>query len=231
MGLEPSLLEAEGKLLFKADANTTSDKIVFSDGIHPTEAGGYMYAGTIARSLKKMEVKSTNVKHSIPEPMLPDQWEDAQMLSPEIAAFSGDWVKTNPETDLNLGKFSPWFPYVMKSEKPGSSFSFTFKGNKIGIFDIGGPEAGQFDIVVDGKKIKPLNRFNGWCNNRYRGQYDFIDLTQGVHHVEFSISSEIPDKKAILGVSKAADITANPEKYNRSVMYLGKILIRGEIVK
>lgn len=44
-----------------------------------------------------------------------------------------------------------------------------------------------------------LNRFNFWCNNRYRGQYDVIKLEKGIHQVTIRVSSEKADKKKILG--------------------------------
>jgi lysophospholipase L1-like esterase len=230
MGIEPSFLEAQGKLAFKGDANLVKDKIVFSDGIHPTEAGGYIYASAIYRSLKKMKEVHFGQKPALPAPMIVDNWEDAQMLPVSDVKFSEGWTKMATAPDANLKQFSPWFPVVMQSEKPGASFSFSFTGTTIGFFDIGGPEVGQLDIIVDGKKLKPLNRFNGWCNNRYRGQFDFVQVGEGTHQVTCMISDDIPDKKTILGPSKIADITANPAKYNRGVIYLGRILIRGKLI-
>lgn len=230
LGWEPSALEAEGKLIFRPDPKVT-DKPVFSDGIHPTEFGGYIYAGAIVRSLNKMQNNAAALKHTLPQPLLKDNWEDAKMLSPDQLTFSAGWEKTEPKDNPNLKQFAPWFPYVMKADKAGSSVSFSFKGNKIGLFDIGGPEVGQLDIIVDGKKLKPLNRFSHWCNNRYRGQYDLIDVPYGTHKVQFVITADIPDKKILLGANQLADITANPDKYNQSVIYLGRVLIRGDLIQ
>jgi lysophospholipase L1-like esterase len=231
MGIEPSFLEAQGKLAFKGDANVIKDRVVFSDGIHPTEAGGYIYASAIYRSLQKMKEQVVEKNGVLPAPMIADNWEDAQMLTTDQVSFSEGWSKTATANEANLKQFTPWFPFVMRSEKPGASFSFSFTGSKIGVFDIGGPEVGQLEIIVDGKKLKPLNRFNSWCNNRYRGQFDFVEVGAGTHYVMCTVSSDIPDKKLILGPSKIADITANPAKYNHGVIYLGRILIRGKLVK
>jgi hypothetical protein len=231
MGIEPSYLEAQGKLLFKPDASAPADKPVFSDGIHPTEIGGYMYASAIYRSLQKMKPGAAGQKPALPAPMIADNWEDAQMLMPGQVTFSEGWAKTTTAQEANLKQFSPWFPTVMQAEQPGASFSFSFTGNTIGVFDIGGPEVGQLDIIVDGKQLKSLNRFNGWCNNRYRGQFDFVQVGEGTHQVTCRVSSDIPDKKTILGPAKSADIIANPSKYNHAVIYLGRILIRGTLLK
>ncbi|MNR02939.1 hypothetical protein D3C85_1188120 [compost metagenome] len=75
-----------------------------------------------------------------------------------------------------------------------------------------------------------INRFNSYCNNRYRGQAEFFELEDGVHTVKFIISDQIPDKKQILGENQLADITNHPDKYNKTVAYIGKILIKGEIL-
>lgn len=229
LGWEPAALEAQGKLLFKPDPKVI-DKPVFSDGIHPTEMGGWIYAGAIARSLSKMRSMASAKKHILPAPMIKDNWEDGKMLTPAEVNLSADWIKVDPATDDHLKQFKPWFPYVRRADKAGASFSFTFTGSKIGLFDIGGPEVGNLDVIVDGNKLKPLNRFSHWCNNRYRGQYDFIDVPQGTHHVQFVITQEIPDKKVLLGANQLADITAHPEKYDQRVIYLGKVLIKGELV-
>lgn len=231
MGVEPSMLEAAGKLAFKGDPLQVKDKLVFSDGIHPTEAGGYLYAGAIYRSLKKMQPAVAGVTRDLPQPLTPDNWEDAMMVGTDEVRFSDGWTATEAVTVEQLKPFASWFPTVMRSETPGASFSFAFSGTRIGVFDIGGPEVGQLDIMVDGKKLKPLNRFNSWCNNRYRGQFDFVDVGAGTHTVVCTVSPEVPDKKTILGPSKSADIIAHPDKYNHGVIYLGRILIKGKLIK
>ncbi len=251
MGFEASMLEKEDKLLWKAPAGTKTDKIIFSnDGTHPVEAGGNLYAQAIARSFLKMQDYAENKKHELLKPLLADNWEEAKMLAPSVAQFSKGWTKFDPNGLADFKQFAGWFPYVMKAEKPGEYFTFKFKGNMIGFFDIGGPEVGQLTLEIDGKKttiqkqagtlvLKTqtanntedlINRFNAFCNNRYRGQAEFFELPYGIHTVKFTVSDIIPDKKQILGESQLADITANPAKYHKTVAYIGKILIKGELL-
>jgi hypothetical protein len=230
LGFEPSLLEAAGKLQFMPDTKKTTPLPIFSDGIHPTAYGGCMYAAAIRRMMQKAGNQKASGKHELPIALIADNWEDGKMLTIEQLNFSPNWRKINTNDFPNLKAFSSWFPQMMKTTEAGEYFSFKFKGNRVGLFDIGGPEVGQYNLYIDGKKIKAINRFNSWCNNRYRGQYDLIEVSPGVHEVRFELSSEIPDKKNILGAAKAADLTANPEKYNQHVVYLGKVLIRGELL-
>lgn len=231
LGLEPSLLEAQGRLVFQGTTALKGDTPVFSDGIHPTEWGGYLYASAIVRALRRLQVAPKGGGATqLPAPLIADNWEDAQMLSPDAVHFGQGWTRMDLRTDSNLRKFASWFPFVMRGEPAGARCYFDFTGTRVGLFDIGGPEAGQLDVVVDGRPLQSLNRFNHWCNNRYRGQYDLITLPAGRHHVELIVSKDIPDKAAILGKAQSADITAHPWKYDRHVIYLGKVLIRGNIV-
>jgi hypothetical protein len=251
MGLYPAYLEKEGKLVWKPATNKPESKVIFtSDGTHPTKAGGDLYASAFARSMLKLRFLDGELKHTLKKPFFKDNWEDAKMFSPNLAAsFSSGWESINPEELINLKQFSYWFPYVMKAQHSGDYFTFCFKGNCFGFFDIGGPEVGQLEIKVDQKKIcvygqinsrikeitfgpdscRATDRFNANCDNRYRGQFDMFKVPEGEHIVKISISAVKSDKKKILGPNQLADINTNPEKYNQTVFYLGKILIRGEM--
>jgi len=252
MGLQASFLEKEGTLIWKSDTLATKSQLIFSlDGTHPLEAGGNLYAEAIARAMLDMMDLAVEKVHSLPTPLIADNWEDAKMLDPNACAtFSPDWVTIDPGKTESLKQFSGWFPYVMKAENPGAWIKFRFNGTMLGIFDIGGPEVGQIELELDGVQrhlvgksainfeISPdvtgeisINRFNQYCNNRYRGQCVFIKTEPGIHTVVLKISKEIPDKTMILGSSQLADITMNPIKYNRSIIYLGKILLRGNVIK
>jgi lysophospholipase L1-like esterase len=252
MGLYPSLLEAEGKLIWKS-ATAVDNKIVFSkDGTHPAKAGGDLYAQSIARAFNQFKEFKHVKPFVIPLPMHADNWEDGKMLSPtEIGVFSKGWEQVNPLNQPNLKAFAPWFNTVAKTAEANASFTFKFKGTAFGFFDIGGPEVGQVLVEVDGKcaeltrkagnvsnkfvsetDIKCLvNRFNSNCNNRYRGQFEMYEVPDGEHVVKISLSNITVDKLAILQGQNLEDIQANPAKYNQQIFYLGKILLKGTVVK
>lgn len=250
LGLHPALLEKDNKLVWKGTKETAGDRLLFShDGIHPLHEGGDLYAEAIARAFIKLEKESLPaVKRQMPAPLFTDNWEDAGMYAPmDIARFSGQWEKILPKRSASFYRYSPWFPYIMKTASPGASLTFRFKGSAFGIFDIGGPEVGQISIEIDGQPVKLIkvaakgyqfysptkngsviiNRFNAYCNNRYRGQYDLIELLPGEHTVTIRLSGIRADKLKILG-KHTADILAHPDKYEQTVFYLGRILLRGK---
>lgn len=250
LGLQAALLEKEDKLLWKGTKEEAGERLLFSnDGIHPLREGGNLYAEAIARAFMKLEKEELPViKKQLAAPLLPDNWEDAGMYEPrDIAAFDGRWEEMVSEEGSPFYRFNPWFPYIMKSSDPGASLTFSFDGSAFGIFDVGGPEAGQITIEMDGKpvaltevstkgyrlyrtdkkgKITAIDRFNAYCNNRYRGQYEMISVPAGKHTVTIRLSGIKTDKQKILG-KNIADILANPGKYDQTVFYLGRILLRG----
>ncbi|MCF3110584.1 SGNH/GDSL hydrolase family protein [Niabella sp. CC-SYL272] len=254
LGMEAASLEAAGKLIWKGSPGADPGKIIFSeDGIHPATAGGNLYAAAIARAFQKMKTAAQAKKKQLPAPVITANWDAATMVEPSIAAQANNgWAPHATAPDPALNKFNPWFATVFTANKPGASFRFRFCGDLFGLFDIGGPEAGQLEFTVDGKPVKlsrekegsfmyyqandtvsnkVLNRFNAYCNNRYRGQFDVIKLEPGVHDVVVTVSAQKADKLQILPADKREDIEQHPEKYDRSVIYLGRILIRGKLVK
>ena len=250
LGMAAADLAKNEKLIIKGNPKDNIGKIIFSaDGVHPIpEGGGKLYAEALARGMVKLQSDAPIKVNDFPKPLFQDNWEDAKMITPSEKMFSSGWKKIDSSTSNYLKSFKNWFPSIMTSDRAGDSFTFNFKGKAFGFFDVGGPESGQMDIYLDGKLIElkaikndklftivedgitPLNRFTAYSNNRYRGQYFLIQTEDKVHTVTFKISATMADKKKILGPSKQKDITENFEKYNRSVLYLGKILIRGEMV-
>lgn len=252
LGLEPAKLLKQGKIIAKGNVKSTKKEPIFSyDGTHPTPYGGDLYAAAIDRAFQNfITTPAINPIVDLPVAYLPDNWEDAQMLEPNnIQSIKGSWKKINPINISNLKPYKEWFPELLVGHKPKDSFSVKFRGNMIGLFDIGGPEAGFLTIKVDGKKQKVklkektrwqlsqdtdaekgINRFNAFCNNRHRGQFFILELPYGDHLVEFTIAHDFPDKKKVLGKHQLEDIQSNPEKYNKSVIYVGKILLRGTLI-
>jgi hypothetical protein len=244
LGMEAAALEQQGRLLWKGNAGDTINHILFStDGIHPLQAGGNLYAAAIARGMEKMRKQAFGKSsRGLPAPLFPDNWASAGMYAPRaIASFSEGWQQ------VTMPQFAPWFPEIEKAATPGASFTFRFTGSGFGIFDIGGPEAGQITIQVNGKPMQvrpplepgtqvyrlaegdslPVNRFNAYCNNRYRGQHQLFTLPEGEYTVSIRLSSQKADKAAILGPAQQGDIQQHPEKYDQGVLYLGRILVKG----
>jgi lysophospholipase L1-like esterase len=252
MGLYASILASQEKLIWKSTLDI-ANKIVFSkDGTHPTKQGGDLYAQAIVRAFNVFKKNAFATPIILPNPLYDESWEDATMYSPSaIASFSTNWESIKPIEQPNLKNYAPWFETVLKTATPDAYVTFKFTGTAFGFFDIGGPESGQILIEIDGKcdtltrkagnvankipnttTIKCIkNRFSNYCNNRYRGQFELFVVSDGVHEVKIILSGIKADKKAILEGQELTDIEQNPAKYDQTVFYLGKILIKGKIVQ
>lgn len=231
-GYRIAQMEKDGLLVGKAAQGTVTDKIIFTyDGTHPSREGGNIYVQSIAYAWKELVKNAIEKPHLLPAKMLADNWELATMFKPDQGAtLSSEWKNVVATSDTRFSKFKDWFPTITSSDKTGASMTINFEGDKIGLFDIGGPEVGIVEVEVDGVIVKEFNRFNTYCNNRYRGQYFFSDLTWGEHKVILRLSAKQSDKYTILGPNQLTDITAHPEKYAKQELYIGRILLRGKLI-
>ncbi len=203
LGMEAAALEKEGALIWKAE-KPVEGKILFSkDGIHPLQAGGDLYAAAIARGFEKMKSQKETFISTLKQPLLSDKWEHVTMANPsDVATFDKNWIQIQTSSSSDLKKISNWFDHVAFAEQPCAGLTFRFKGDMFGLFDIGGPEVGQLEFEIDGRKVflqrqgsselifytvsettgnPTIDRFNAFCNNRYRGQHDLIALLYGEH--------------------------------------------------
>ena len=75
---------------------------------------------------------------------------------------------------------------VLEAVKPGSSFTFSFTGNAIGIAILSGPDSGIIEYQIDGGKPKTLNLSTQWSNYLHLPWYLMLadNLKKGRHILE-----------------------------------------------
>ncbi|MBD5233756.1 MAG: hypothetical protein HDS65_06190 [Bacteroidales bacterium] len=179
--------------------------------------------------------------------------DTVKMYNPaEVCKRHGLWVEVEAAKDSRLKAFADKYPKVLVSSHPKSTLSFAFEGDMFGFADFGGPEMGQLEIYVDGQMIRLkndevdgtkcyrataltgshyLNRFNEACDNKYIEQSALIKVEPGVHQVTVKLSESKADKAKILGPNASDDIKSNPEKYDKSYLMLGGLLVRGQLAE
>jgi len=250
-GIEVARLEKEGKLVMKSsDAPMTrvsgdelnaqpkmpvdaQGRILFSkDGVHPyPETGHVLYTQALERSFGKMRATGTPGAHILGAPLAVDNWESARevMIDQGVVA-GGPAAKLDPKTDAVARAFAGRLPVLWRLE-PGASLHFRFKGMKVSIYDLLGPDGATLEVTVDGKSRK-LAWFDGYCTYRRLGTLGVADnLPDAVHEVTVTVLPEKPDKRKILFDRNRADFEKSPEKYAPTVWYAGAILLLGEVVK
>jgi len=80
---------------------------------------------------------------------------------------------------------------VLEGTKRGSSFTFSFSGNAVGIAIVSGPDAGVIEYRVDKRKARTMNLFTQWSNSLHLPWYLILadGLRPGRHMLEVKISS------------------------------------------
>ncbi|MBQ7039169.1 MAG: SGNH/GDSL hydrolase family protein, partial [Clostridia bacterium] len=219
-------------------------KILYTqDGVHLTGDGGFLSAGSIARSVVEMEKTFnketyTETNHTVPETTVADiPWSDAMYTDDwSKMTFSGTWMDCSLDENRNfknfnytggyLNEFKKLFPKMQGTVVAGSSVTVKFKGTDIGVFEAGGQFSGQLKVNVDGEDLtEKLVLYHASYDSKLRHQYYFIDsLPYGEHTVTFTLDSEMPDKSSLQN-KNPSDTT-----YQKNEFYLGKILMNGELL-
>ncbi len=239
MAFEAARLEAEGKLLFKADKPQTEkqrqaigDKIVFSpDGVHPyTDTGHQLYLEAIIRSMDQIRRIKKTGPHELIEPLRADNWEQAKMIALDESMLSDDWRKMDPARDSLAGRFSNRLGDMFMAKKPGASIRFRFRGTTAKIYDLLGPDCGQVIVRLDDRPAVVKPRFDAYCTYHRLATLDIAsDLPDETHSVVLEIHPEQPDKAAIL--AKRNEKIDDPGRFDNTAWYAGAILLIGELVQ
>ncbi|MGZ0655707.1 SGNH/GDSL hydrolase family protein [Coraliomargarita sp. W4R72] len=248
MGYQAALMEKEGTLVMKTSAPMTrvsgdelneaaslavdtEGRIIFSkDGVHPyPETGHVLYNEALIRSLKTIQHQTAKAPHALVEPIRDDNWENAQQLPISEQHLSG------PYTDLTAAGAPLAKRFAQRIEsmyllKPGASLSFKFKGTKISIYDIKGPDTGTIEITLDGQSTQ-ARRMDGYCTyHRISILPVGENMEDTIHEMTIRVLDEQFDKSQVLFEKNRGDIEKSPQKYANYDWHLGAIFIVGDLI-
>lgn len=240
MAMEVAALARAGKLVWSAPLPKTDaeravlgDKLVFAaDSVHPyPETGHKLYVAAIERSLVPIEAASHRAgPHRLPAPIALDNYEGAKLIPLEAGMLSAGFQKLDPATNGVAKIFATYTGGLYRSNKPGETINFKFKGTYASIYDIIGPDCGQVIVTLDGKAPKVVPRFDGFCTyHRLATLVIGADLPNTIHTVHIEIQSDQVDKVAVLARNGAK--MDNPARFNDTAFYPGAILVNGDIVR
>lgn len=212
--------------------NSTGQYVFARDKEHPTEYGHGVYMNVLSKSFMQMEDVSRIVKHEINEPVFPDNYEKAQMLSANIPNNHGMQVISSKGVKNYLDRYIRDDTWFLHSNDPSSYYAFSFKGSEFGISEIHGPSSGKYIVEVDGKKME-YNAFDG-LSTYWRQEYRFIKLSEsGEHFVKIYPSPNslsLTEKRDILDSdSRKQDLDEDPDKYKVNEFIFSDIMIDGSL--
>jgi hypothetical protein len=240
VGLRIVQLHEAGKLLYKpgADAATgqpqpvPAGKILFArDDCHPIDAGHEVYTEVISKAIGQMAKLGRPGPHKMPAPFVADNWAHAKMIPLKAGMLSGGWKKLDAKAGL-ARRFSGRMKELWEARQPGQRITFRFRGSRVLLYDILGPDGGQAVCTVDGKASKPRPRFDRYC--RYH-RIATLTVASGldptkVHTVSVEIHPDQPDRSIVTDVEKKKP-NFDPKIYDGTVVRVAAIMLLGELVE
>lgn len=249
-GLEVARLEKEGKLVMSStdaamtrvsgeELNVSAEmpadsqgRILFSkDGVHPLpETGHVLYTQALMRSFDKLEGVGQPGSHPLAALLTLDHWESARQIPlGQCGVLTGDVTKLDPTAGI-AKPFVNRMPAMWKFG-PGATVKFKFKGTKVSVYELLGPDGVKLSMSIDGKTREAMS-FDAYCTYHRLGILSIGDkLEDVVHEVSITVLPDAPDKANILFAKNRSDLEKNPAKYAPTNWYAGAVFIVGEIVE
>lgn len=200
--------------------------VVFAnDGTHPNSEGHDIYVESIAHFFKAARTKASKpVAHTLPEPLIASNLENAKIVPLTREMLSGDWEEVVGDKPWYMGPFGG---RMWQTSTPGAKITFAYRGKSARLYDLVGPDGGQAIVLVDGndKYGRPMPRFDCFCTYHRINPLHVGGLNDNnIHIVEVTLDSKEPSRASI------AESKEKPEKYSGTKMWVGGILVDGDIV-
>ncbi len=239
-GVEVAKRVKAGKLVFKGevpDKNSKPDPsappLFSTDGVHPLlDTGHILYAEALSRAWDELEKGSPEtVAHALVAPLRPDHWADAKLVPITRGMLSGEWSQPDAATDDLAKRFTQRFPKMWRTETPGSTLIFRFRGSLVGFFDVVGPDGGQLRVKIDEGEEKIVPRVDGYSTYHRLSKFVVggVGKTNAVQTLTVGLDEEAPDKATILFERNRPDLEKHPAKYAANRWNVGAILLLGEV--
>lgn len=210
-------LKKQGKLLFA------------KDGVHPALPGHGFYLASIQNAWRQLkDIPPADHAKKLAAPFFDGRLEAAKMVPLKPEMLSGRWKKLPPD-DPNQRKFERRGGQMWMAETPGDKLRFTFKGTECHVYDLLGPDCGQFWITVDGqRRSAPVVRFDSYCTYYRLAGFCVFKGADGVHTVEIEVDGKQPDRKVLLTRHPKEDLSQ--KKYDGTKFFACQLELVGDLV-
>lgn len=207
-------------------------QVLFSkDGVHPVLDGAAYYLESIKAAWLQFEAHEGVADHlaKLETVFFDTSYEKAKLVFIDRGFLRGTWRKIGKD-DQNAGfagRFGclPWF-----SNTPGSRLKFRFWGTKCMLYDLLGPDCGQYWITIDGVRQKsPMPLFDSYCTYYRLASQPVFEGADGIHTIELELDSNQPDRSSVsIHLSNPTEELKDP-RYNGTTWYLGRLMLVGDI--
>lgn len=142
-------------------------------GVHPDRFGHKYYAAAIQSLLDRMWIPAENAtlqKHEIPADMLDTySYTQGKFIGLNEVKVKNDWTivpSWQPKDKTGTREGFVNVP-MLYSDKPGATFTYTFKGTAVGLFMACGPHSGIIEYSIDNGAFQSLDTYTSWSKSVY----------------------------------------------------------------
>jgi len=234
MGYRIAQLAQEGKLVIsgKADAAKQAGKLIFTESaVWPSADANRVYAEVITAALDTLCAggASAAAPHKLPEPLQPDNYDQAKQAAITPEMLSKEWRELAPEDPLRQ-RFIGKFDTIWYTDTPGATLTFRFRGTEASLFDLMGPDTGRVRVTVDGQDKGTQQQVDPWS---YFQRLAAIPIASGlpdtVHTVKVELLPDAPDRSVAIEAAKKQD-KYDPNLFQGVALRFGWIRVNGEVV-
>ena len=206
-------------------------KLFSKDGVHPVLDGAAYYLDSIKAVWPQFEVHEGVADHvaKLETVFFDTSYEKAKLVFIDRSFLRGTWRRIGKD-DQNAGfagRFGclPWF-----SNTPGSRLKFCFRGTKCMLYDLLGPDCGQYWRTIDGVRQKsPMPLFDSYCTYYRLASQPVFEGADGVHTIELELDDDQPDRSSVSVHLSNPSEELKGQKYNGTTWYLGRLMLVGDI--
>lgn len=192
------------------EASNSSFATLSKDGMNPNDEGHKLYASHIIEYLAAQEkLPSSPLIRVLPMPLLSDEMTYGELKAFAEIMHGGGW-KLEPTADKMLPAS------LLVSDKATTEITASFEGTVVGLTFRMGPDAGQFECLIDGKPApEPLRLIDAYDKDAHIATRILAGgLSYGEHKLTIRVKGEKNAKSSGNHVRLGAFLIggARPEK-------------------
>lgn len=206
-------------------------KLFSKDGTHPVLDGAAYYLESIKAAWPQFEAYAGVADHAakLETTYFDASYEKAKLVSIDRRMLRGTWrtIAANEPNAEFADRFGclPWF-----SNTPGSRLKFRFRGTKCMLYQLLGPDCGQFWRTIDGiRRGSPTLSFDRYCTYYRLASQPIFEGADGVHSVELELDDQQPDRTPVSVYLSNPEQELKTDKYNGTTWYVGKLMLVGDL--
>lgn len=206
-------------------------KLFSKDGVHPVLDGAAYYLESIKAAWPQFEAYTGVADHAakLETTYFDASYEKAKLVAIGRSMLRGTWrtIAANEPNAEFADRFGclPWF-----SNTPGSRLKFRFCGTKCMLYDLFGPDCGQFWRTVDGvRRASPIPLFDSYCTYYRLSSQPIFEGADGLHSVELELDGEQPDRTPVSVYLSNPEQELKTAKYDGTTWYVGKLMLVGDL--